>query len=98
MLPLVLCLFLVTLGQITITPLVFDREIHSVVESNDWVFYSFDVPAGQAFLLNVLHGSKYDLDVYVRKGNEVPNRVDKFDYSATGFECVPPSQAIGFFL
>lgn len=86
MLPLVLCLFLVTLGQITITPLVFDREIHSVVESNDWVFYSFDVPAGQAFLLNVLHGSKYDLDVYVRKGNEVPNRVDKFDYSATGFE------------
>jgi len=60
-----------------------DTEVHHTVSKDHWHFYKFTVPAGQGFSLTVSHSSRHDLDVYVRKGGELPNRFDGYDYKDT---------------
>lgn len=72
--------------QVTITPLVLGQSLHSTVTESHWKFFSFTSSAGQGFSLNLVHGPTFDLDVYIRKGSQVPDRVGNYDYKDSGSE------------
>lgn len=85
--------------QVQITPLSLNTQLRDTVQEFRWKFYSFTTNANAGFIsmpllilfllttaVNVVHSQDYDLDLYIRKGSQVPDRFNNYDYKDSGLE------------